>query len=49
MKLEHPQSVMIVAKVVDVKIIEFTRILACHLIDTPRACGISGLKVYVNP
>ncbi|TPX50145.1 NAD+ kinase [Synchytrium endobioticum] len=48
MKLEHPQSVMIVAKVVDVKIIEFTRVLACHLIDTPRACGISGLKVYID-
>ncbi|TPX36246.1 NAD+ kinase [Synchytrium microbalum] len=48
MKLEHPNSVMLIAKLVDVKIIEFTRILACHLIDTPRACGISGLKVFID-
>ncbi|KAJ3281895.1 NAD(+) kinase [Borealophlyctis nickersoniae] len=48
-KLEKPTTVMLVAKVFDVKIIQFTRQLACHLIDTPRTCiGMSGLTCYID-
>ncbi|KAI8910729.1 ATP-NAD kinase-like domain-containing protein [Powellomyces hirtus] len=40
---------MIVAKAFDAKIVKFTRQLACHLIDTPRAsCGLPGLIVYID-
>ncbi|KND00933.1 uncharacterized protein SPPG_04034 [Spizellomyces punctatus DAOM BR117] len=48
-KLERPQTVMLVAKALDAKIIKFTRQLACHLIDTPRtSCGHKGLTVYID-
>ncbi|KAJ3112957.1 hypothetical protein HDU96_003958 [Phlyctochytrium bullatum] len=49
-KLERPSTLMIVAKAFDPKIIRFTRLLACHLIDTPMACVGSGegLTVYVD-
>ncbi|TPX72411.1 NAD+ kinase [Spizellomyces sp. 'palustris'] len=48
-KLERPQTVMLVAKALDAKIIKFTRQLACHLIDTPRtSCGLQGLTVYID-
>ncbi|KAJ3085410.1 hypothetical protein HK102_014196, partial [Quaeritorhiza haematococci] len=52
-KLERPKSVMIVAKAFEPKIIEFTRQLACHLIDTPRNLGEClpcnhGLTVYID-
>ncbi|KAI8825003.1 ATP-NAD kinase-like domain-containing protein [Fimicolochytrium jonesii] len=48
-KLEAPQTVMIVAKAFDPKIIKFTRQLACHLIDTPRtSCNLQGLTVYID-
>ncbi|KAI8832891.1 ATP-NAD kinase-like domain-containing protein [Chytridium lagenaria] len=48
-KLERPSTVMLVAKAYDPKIIHFTRLLACHLVDTPRVCGSpEGLTVYVD-
>ncbi|KAJ3216608.1 hypothetical protein HDU67_009215 [Dinochytrium kinnereticum] len=48
-KLERPSTVMLVAKAFDPKIIHFTRLLACHLVDTPRPCVTeNGLTVYVD-
>ncbi|KAI9326924.1 ATP-NAD kinase-like domain-containing protein [Zopfochytrium polystomum] len=48
-KLERPSSVMIVAKVLDPEIVKFTRILACHLVDSPpRACSKTELTVYID-
>ncbi|KAJ3167033.1 hypothetical protein HK101_011816 [Irineochytrium annulatum] len=46
-RLERRATLMLVAKVLDPKVVHFTRLLACHLIDTTCSAW-SGLTIYVD-
>ncbi|KAJ3271422.1 hypothetical protein HDV01_006628 [Terramyces sp. JEL0728] len=49
LKLEHPSSVMIVAKLMDQKLVYFTRELARHLIDQRKLVVYIENKLLNNP